>query len=54
VAEHGDLLISKCTLDTIAVPAELVTSKVFSLRAVIEGLLRVHEEGVRFSVVAKV
>ena len=53
VAEHGDLLVGEGALDTIAIPAEPIICEVFSLRTVIEGLLRVHEEGVGFSVVAK-
>jgi hypothetical protein len=54
VAEHGDLLVGEGALDTIAVPAKLIISKIFRLRAVIEGVLRIHEEGIGFSVVAKV
>ena len=53
VAEHGDLLVGEGSLDTIAIPAEPIICEVFSLRTVIEGLLRVHEKGVGFSVVAK-
>ena len=54
VAEHGDLLVSEGALDTIAVPAEIFVCEVFDIRAVVESLLRMHEEGVGFSVVAKV
>jgi hypothetical protein len=54
VAEHGDLLISEGALGTIAVPAEPIVFNHFDIRKVVESLLRVHEKGVGFSVVAKV
>lgn len=54
VAEHGDLLVGEGALDAVAVPSEPVVPELFTLRAVIEGLLRIHKEGVGFSVVAKV
>jgi hypothetical protein len=54
VAEHGDLLVSESALDTIAVPAKPIVCEVFNIRAVVESLLRIHEESVGFSVVAKV
>jgi hypothetical protein len=54
VAEHGDLLVGEGALDTIAVPAEPIVFDHFNLWTIVESLLRVHEKGVGFSVVAKV
>ena len=54
VAEHGNLLVGEGALDTITVPAESIICDLFGLRTVVEGLLRIHKEGVGFSVVAKV
>jgi hypothetical protein len=53
VAEHGDLLVSEGALDTIAVPAELIVFELLDIWTVVESLFRIHEEGVGFSVVAK-
>jgi len=54
VAEHGDLLVGEGALDTIAVPAEPIIFNHLDIWTVVESLLRIHKEGVGFSVVAKV
>jgi len=53
MAEHCNLLVGESTLGAITVPAEFVVSKILDIRIVIESLLRIHEESVGFSVVAK-
>ena len=53
MAEHCNLLVGESTLGAITVPAEFVVSTILDIRIVIESLLRIHEESVGFSVVAK-
>ena len=54
VAEHLDLFVGESALDTVIVPAETVIVEIRKVRTVVQRFLRVHEEGVGFSVVAEV
>ena len=54
MAKHLNLLIGESALDAVLVPAETVITKILQVRAIIERLLWGHEEGVGFSVIAKV
>lgn len=56
MAKHLDLLVCESTFDAIIVPAEtiVVVCTMLELWAVIERLLRVHEERVGLSFIPKV
>lgn len=54
MAKHLNLLICEGTLDAIFVPPQTIFTELIEAWLIVECLLRIHEERVGFSVVAKV